>query len=160
MSTQNNPINVSIEKTSYHTVTDEADPNDEWSCDSTDCHHDVGSLREVKDRGDFIFTPNKIQDEYFLVYATYSTGDTFHSEGGCFQPIAIYSDYQSAEKTKSRLEDWTKEKKDESEYNTIIQLEDGSGGFKDFQFHVPWIGYFEHLEEIEIKKLLLHRRVK
>ena len=156
----NSPIHISIHKSTYEYVTDPADPNDEWSCDSTHCDTDVSHLSEVKKHGDFIFTPNKIQDEYFLVYATYSTGDTFHNEGGLFQPIAIYSELSPALKTKDYLEKWTEKNKDSYSYSAVIQLEDGEGGFKDFKFSVPWMGYFESLEGIEVKKLLLHRKVK
>lgn len=99
---------------------------------------------------------------YFLLMATYQTGDTFQSSSGNEEIIFLYKDAAKAKealdilkehaKVYEELHGWSSKKKIKpdwfSEYSVEIPANEGV-----FKFSPPWNGYFERLEGIEIKTL-------
>ena len=115
-------------------VTREADPDDEWSNDSTDGTVTVNSCTLVNEDGYNVlgtdFEVSKGQS-IFLVWAQYGTGDSFGSYGGKYELCKICNNAEDARIEAERLENVT-----------------------DYSF--PWTGYFEWLngvyyEEFEVK---------
>ncbi len=73
----------------------------------------------------------ELERPFFVVYATYYTGDTFGSDWDC-TIVGIVNEYDEAR----RLEDEARA------FTGFGSLSNG--------FHVPWTGYFESLENISI----------
>ena len=77
-----------IDCNSYTEVTQEADPNDEWSNDSTYTIHNVNAITISNDRNFCVsgaFSDEdlvKNKEKVFLVYATYDNGDSFCTHKG------------------------------------------------------------------------------
>lgn len=114
-------------------VTCEADPDDDWSRASTD--GDVTILKAVltnKEAFDSLPVPDtfEVGNKIFLVWAQYSTGDSFGSDGGQYELLAVYPTYEEAKQSKEHYEKVT-------------------------DFSVPWNGYFERLDGIYIDEFTL-----
>jgi hypothetical protein len=91
------PIKV-IDNVHYYT-TNEADPDDEWSRDSTDESHSIEGIKLSARYGDVetTFKPEK-GVSYYLLYYIYSTGDSFGSDSGRIHFIGLYRSKQLADK--------------------------------------------------------------
>lgn len=118
----------------YTWVTSEADPDDKWDRDSTDGDVTVTGCRLVREDGynvlqaSFDVHPG---DPVWLVWAQYSTGDSFGRDGGQYELCSVFDSKVAAESEVKRLQ-------------AISDLS------------VPWTGYFEALdfikaEEFEVK---------
>ena len=142
---------VKILNNSYTYVTKEANPDDEWDADDTETSHDINGM-EIAEHGyhaDVVldFLPTKGQ-EYYLLYATHSTGDSFSHHTGNIFYIDLFNDLEFARKIQKLFEsDNSKEGK-----NITYTRESGS----IVQHHTPWGGYFEHLEYVNIEKIKLN----
>jgi hypothetical protein len=79
-----------------------------------------------------------------VVWATYSTGDSFgRSHGGSSEVFGIFTDIKSATELRDALSDFnTRGKSSRLEITT-------SDGQK-FTDYVPWTGYFESLDAVDI----------
>jgi len=137
---------------SYCDVTREADPEDSWSRESTSW--DVTGLRLVGDHGyhtvEVGFEPKKGK-VYHLLFAVYSTGDSFgHDEGRCFEAIGVYKDRKVAEENEKRLRSVPKEKE---KFDAVGLKTEGLGVHK---YNRPWMGYFESLDRLEVLSLILN----
>jgi len=93
------------------------------------------------------FTPEPDKD-YFLLYAIHGSGDSFGSDyGSSVEYYGLYTREQ-LDIAKTNMERLQKVKK---EYNIKLLGTDG----KEFQAYTPWAGYFDNLDEIDIKKIRL-----
>lgn len=89
-------------------------------------------------------------DTVYIVWAEYSTGDSFGNDGGQYVAIAAFVNENNA-KTCAYNAKNLEEKKitsymDTDRYGLSVILDNGI----DFKFHVPWIGYFENLENVHV----------
>lgn len=76
---------------------------------------------------------------YFLVYAVYSTGDSFsHDQDAGFEFIGLYETTEEADEMAEKVESTRK-----------------TGGFIGDGFDTPWGGYFEDLSFVEVKTVYL-----
>ena len=129
----------------YGGITEEANPNDSWSRDSTYEDHNIEGIRVVDGYYDlevgFEVEPGR---DYWLLYGIYSTGDSFGTDDGRIEFVDLYEDRLVAEENAKRL----RKHNDEGE-GFSCELVHESG--KDFQFHVPWKGYFERLSYLEVQ---------
>jgi hypothetical protein len=105
---------------------DESDP---WSRDSYsgDCWLNNVSIVST-DEYDTIETLEDyaIGDEVFIVWAVYTTGDSFGTDGGNYELISAHKTYEDAEKS--------------------AQIADSENS----PFSRPWCGYFESLDSMNI----------
>lgn len=90
--------------------------------------------------------PKPAASVYLLVVVDYSTGSSFHRESGLksFVDLVPTSDRADAD----ALARWIKE---HPEDHPELTLPSG----RAFKFHAPWIGYFEHMEQVEIVTIQL-----
>lgn len=96
--------------------------------------------------------------EYYLLYVQYSDGDSENTNYGKKCYVEMYEDFSLAEENAKiiRAHYTARDKLIKNDvlgdwYNVNLKQLDGS-----FQkFHGPWIGYFEHIEEIFVVKLQL-----
>lgn len=107
-------------------VTRQGDPEDEWDSDSTDGTVTVESAKLVADDAYNTLQASfdvKAGDVIWLVWAQYSTGDSFGSYGGRYELCSVFDNEIDALIEKERLQ-----------------------GVDDYS--MPWIGYFESLDFI------------
>lgn len=126
--------------------------DDEWSRDS---YSDSNSL------DGYAYITDKVVDSYYdivpvgaevkpgdivyVLWAEYSTGDTFHRHDGKYELIAAFVDPELAHKNAQAC----RGSRDDDGWSMNIELDDGS----TFSYHIPWLGYFESLEGIRVESL-------
>lgn len=72
--------------------------------------------------------------EYILLYAVYSTGDSFgHDQGAEIEFIELFTDAKDAKELEMLLR--------HSEGNSVF--------FNRMKYYIPWNGYFDHLDSLE-----------
>lgn len=127
------------------------DPENEWSRDSTETTNRVLSAHLKKDQS-YHSMPMDFKvdkgDDVFIVWAEYTTGDSFGRDGGNVELVLAFESYDKAEMC---------EKKIKEHYNNgdsyTLDLKSSSG--KDISFFVPWKGYFESLDCVNIDKIMV-----
>ncbi len=128
---------------SYSEDTSEVDPEDSWDRPNTATTYDVRGLKLVDQDGYKRLPVDddvSVGDDLWVVYAVYSTGDTFgHDEGGGFEWLSYHRTEEAAQKAKS----------DDEQGSDFITLDNG----KQQKFYRSWDGYFESLDSLEIKRL-------
>lgn len=132
---------------SYTDVTQEADPDDAWSSDSTHTHNTFTAFKVCKSKEGFdLIIPYTLVKErdYYLVVATYSTGDSFSSHSGRYEIIDMYSSYDRADAVAKHIE------KDYYDNNNNFSF-----GFINCKGELqkiscPWKGYFESLDDVSV----------
>lgn len=94
----------------------------------------------------------KLDDDVFLVYAVYSTGDSYKIEhGGNLYPICITKNKDYAEKIRKIVE----ESENENLRKIEIPTEDGGNVIID----TPWNDYFGYLNYVEIEQFKIKKRM-
>lgn len=147
----------------------DCDFTDKW--DQPDVYHSINitGIRkasryyDLELEGDY--DPNK---DYFLLSVTYETGDSFHREYGKVAFVGIYSDQTVAEENARRIRQHYDFYGVRDNYRTERALQQawkGPGKFKvlgvvltmengkEYLYHPSWVGYFENLVEIEVKRV-------
>ena len=158
-------------------VTRAGDPEDCWDGDDTSTDHYIRRIEIVgkKDYYDlqvaFDIDPTR---PYYLVYAIYSTGDSFHHEEGRIEYVGLYEDLSVAHENANRIrqhnetyrqlndrwyhssQQMSKEKLKKLEKNFepyMIRLVTETG--QEYDVHVPWNGYFERLTYVAVESVLV-----
>ena len=81
-------------------VTQEADPKDEWSVDSTAEYHRIRGIRINPRYGDVECSFEVLPEtNYYLLYYLQDAGDSFGSYTGNIEFVALYNDKQLADKS-------------------------------------------------------------
>jgi hypothetical protein len=117
------------------------DPEDSWSRDSTDGTVDIVGAVKVEGDGYDILGIDKeltVGDVIYLVWAQYTTGDSFGRDGAQYELLEVFTNRVEAEKRRKYYE----EAKD-----------DGSYGEKGP--YLSWFGYFENLDGVYVEGLAL-----
>ena len=137
-----------VELDSTVITTNEPDSNDEWDRGCTETDWVVKGIS----RTDSAY-PSRVIDvyydpepgTYYLVFAVYSTGDSFgHDEKSSLEIFDIYKTLEEAKACKDTLEK-------ANDFSEMIITSTG----KKFKTSIPWHGYFEHLNYIEIMPVLI-----
>lgn len=125
-----------------------------WSESYSNSYESISKVAN-KQYADVYSTIDLDKQEGFLVWAEYSTGDSFgNSDRGSVEVLALFSSMAKALEFKKKLEDWTAKKNDgaysgtDFDYNFKAKVDK-----QEIQFHVPWLGYFEHLDSINIESI-------
>lgn len=119
------------------------DPDDEWSRDSYDGSVSVTGVQLSKVDGyDTLGSEYNygVGDVCYLVWAQYSTGDTFGRNGGQYELLEVLPTREEAEDRKKF-------------YENLTDLESENVG--QAIGSVPWLGYFESLDFVEVKALVV-----
>lgn len=108
-------------------------------------------VRETVDVG---FEPKKGQ-LYHLLFAVYSTGDSFgHDHGRCFEAIGVYKSRAVAEENEKRLREGKPSKP--AKYGGTMVMLKMERTAKQQPYNRPWDGYFESLDYLEVLSLVLN----
>jgi len=152
-----NATKIYIDYSSYTTVTNSADPDDEWDRDDTSTDYYVNGLTlEPNGSFEYCYYPGEVKegDKIYLVYAVYSTGDSFHrDERGCIDFVGVYKDKATADLVAHVLEKHSTEDNmyGEAKWTAKIVLDNGT----EYDYHVGWVGYFEHLDYISVEEFIV-----
>lgn len=163
---------ISVVSRSRTHITREANDDDKWDRDDTSTDWDIRGIELTKDGyGDIPVTfPIEENKTYYLLYAIWSTGDSFgHDDGAHCEGIALYLDKdkayiaeqlirEHADKYREYNNYWaskmSKKPKDFQEFTVKIALEDGTV----LPVHASWNGYFDSLDRVDVEAVSLIRR--
>jgi hypothetical protein len=127
------------------------DPDDRWTRDSTDADTTINGLIIVDKYFDTVCQDDISDgDQVGLLWATYSTGDSFGNDGGQCEFIQVlpltkmHILSQNAETIMSANES-------KSYSSSSVKLLDAYG--ETYTLGCPWYGYFENLQSVDIKVL-------
>jgi hypothetical protein len=132
---------------------------------TTDEDHNLLGLIPVEDGQYFdMIVPFDLVagEDYFLVYGIYSTGDSFSNQNGKLELVDVYTTREKADRcVKSICEHnalsatpHMKKKGKNRQYDEHgVQLKNDAG--VKYKFGVPWTGYFESLQDVNIEVLQL-----
>lgn len=136
---------VRIDHTSYTQVTRERDPDDDWSGEDTNTSNYVNGLILVPE-GSYhhIAVPFDIDinKSYILLWAEYSTGDSFSHDEGKVEFIDLFENVKHANAAYRAIQ----KANDADQSNVKYYRADGS----EVNFYAPWYGYFERLSDLYI----------
>ena len=127
--------------------TDTPDPDSRWDRASTHTEHFIYSFEVGSNYYDLSidFDP-EFDVDYYLLFAVYSTGDTFGYDAGYnIEFLGLYEKPETADMNKKRVESRTK---DDNEPATLLT----DFGI-DYEFYIPWFGYFENLDHIDVETI-------
>lgn len=141
-------LNVVVDTDTY--VTEEADPTDDWSRDSTNStitsvyvREGSGSVAWYRDcEFELDVEPG---DTVYVVVVRYGTGDTFGNDGGQVDVFEVFDTPDDAELFKMQVDEWAS---DDGRINGgMSRWEETYNGKK---YHIPWRGYFEWFQDCTI----------
>ncbi len=138
-------VSIRIIKTSPREEIGSRDLTDEWDRANTSTTHFIEGFTVESKWHDFSvdFEPNH-DSTYFLLYAVYSTGDSFgHDQDGAIEYLGLFENYKTAELNMKRVEAMT-------DFGSCTLLTDVG---MDYDVYIPWFGYFESLSYIRIEKV-------
>jgi hypothetical protein len=145
-------IQIIVETTEYETS--EPDPEDSW--DRADTAMEVVGVSAIRVSGrveirhgwygndTFDVEPNE-HGFVYAVIARYSTGDTFGHDDGRVQVMDVFDNNEAAAALTVALECSERDKD-----QTVVDFELKHGGR---EYYLPWVGYFEHLENVDVHPL-------
>lgn len=111
--------------------------------------HDFSLDRVSLTKGSTPFTvdyPVVAGDTVYVLYIRYSTGDSFGRSDGEAEILWVFKD------AKTGFEALNKFEKNEKEFQITIKTDSGM----NLDLYNPAAGYFEHLEDIDLKAMLVY----
>lgn len=127
------------------TVESSYQSEEQWGEWSNECNNRLEAVVKADSFPDVISPFNFMPgDKCYVVWAEYSTGDSFgHGYRDSTVSLGIFKDQLVAEELKQALEKHT-------EPLFLFTTSDGQTHKEGF---LPWMGYFEHLEEIHVTEM-------
>lgn len=153
-------MKISVDYTKDTTITrygtgnyDNDDTSSTWSIHGL--KFDKGGYRDIDIPFDVVEG-----EEYYLLYAVYSTGCSFgHDQHGQIEFIDLYKSKEKAQAAFNVIDEFQSLSDSERDnYKNTVNLirEDG----KPYSFYVPWNGYFESLSYIEVLPIHLNSKLR
>lgn len=91
-----------------------------------------------------------VGDKVYIVWVEYTTGDSFGSDSGNIEMIGAFVDVDRANKCAQSCKDFGEDDSagymDLDRYSLKVELDNG----QTYSVHVPWTGYFEHLDQVHV----------
>lgn len=140
-------VYLHLDTSSYTDVIREADPEDSWDASDTSTSWTANGIHLSEKDGHHALPadfPIVVGDTVFVVYAVYSTGDSFHrGDGAYLEVISFHKNgtlaHKNAANVKARLGN-------DDKYAMTIEFDNG----KKVTRHCPWDGYFESLDYVQV----------
>jgi hypothetical protein len=136
-----------LECRGYTEVTREADPEDSWGAADTSTSWSTDGVSLSDKDGQHALPADfevEVGDTVYVVFAVYSTGDTFHrADGEYLEVLSFHKDAQRAYRNKAAAEG---PRGKEASFSMTIEFENG----KKVSRHCPWDGYFESLDYVSV----------
>lgn len=92
--------------------------------------------------------------DYYVLWGSYTTGDSFGSESGNYEIIDVYSDAELAYKNRELVDKASREEATYDLKKSICTLTRQDGSTLKFSYF-PWHGYFESLDYLEVTRVRL-----
>lgn len=139
--------------------TREASSDDSWDRGDTSTSWYVqGATMRENDRSSYYSAEYegdlKPGDIVHLLYVVYSTGDSFgHDHNAQFDFVGVYKNHDVAAANRAELEKFSDRNfsYEDGGNNAKLKTDDG----QEYDYYVPWLGYFESLGYIEIHSCTL-----
>lgn len=154
-----------------------ADPDSDYDRDDTWQEHYIESISQADENQFYDLTVEFDLDpkcEYYLLYAIYSTGDSFGHDEGRIEFVGLYENSYAANENMRRIEAhyetyrqlndrWYHSSKQMSKtelknleknfdsYSVTLIANDG----REYKVSVPWTGYFESLTDVRVETVLV-----
>ena len=135
--------------TNGYTIEEGEDSDEQYSWQGvTGTDNTINGIEQVSDNSfselvtDFDIVPG---ESYYLLYAIYSTGDSFSRSEGEVEFVGLYKDPTVAKSNADRI--WDNNEHHDSSHSVNLVTEDG----KEYLLSVPWKGYFENLSDVSVK---------
>jgi len=137
-------LRIDVNREEYYTA--EPNPRDSWD---NGC-----SAASIEINGMYVMHDSQYRDitvdfdvvrgrNYYLLWADYCTGDSFGTYDNCFEAIDVFETWEAADAARQALLNT------EGRYNGCYTRENG----KQVSMSLPWVGYFEHLNDLNIQKV-------
>lgn len=136
---------LDIEYVAHTEVISVADPDDQWDRDSTRSSYTL-TRACISKHGDCPISNVNEGDTVHVVWASYVTGDTFGSDSA-IEFLAAFKDVKKANQLVRKLNEYAPS--DYAGWEIGIELDEG----EIYKLYIPWLGYFEHLEELNITEV-------
>lgn len=139
-------------------VTRERNPDDEWSAESTDANVSFRGVKKTEPRNTYNYeslTPPielEYDKTYFIVWAKYSTGDSFGRYGGKYEAIDIFTDEKMAEACRHQA---IHDESCKDKWGYIHSYKYTRQNGEVIKQSRPWSGYFENLDDVYIESFRL-----
>lgn len=152
---------LKIDRRAYVSVIRAADPNDRWDRDNTSTDHELRGVHLSKDKSYDLFYDGDLSvgDTIYIVYAIYSTGDSFgHDDKAEIEFITAHKNkdvaYHNMAMTKSCNKN-NDRKGIRINYDSHVMLAFDTG--QTFKFVPPWNNYFEHLDKVDVFETIVKK---
>jgi hypothetical protein len=136
-------LHLNVSKFTWETR--QADPYVRYDRADTVTQWDVHGISLSDKDGEYALPvdfPVQVGDKVYVVYAIYSSGDTFHRDvSSNFEVISFHKNYDIAMKNQEALQELHK--------NAQMQIEYDSGAV--VKRYCPWDGYFESLDNVIVE---------
>lgn len=126
----------------------------EFNIGDVTVYPEILRARKVYVDGD-IYAINKKYEKsllVYVVYVTFSSGDSFGNSSGNGIVVWAFSDRKLAEDCLEEVNNCA------GKDNYKFTIEDGNGGFKQTKLSNPTTGYFEHMEDSGIVEKIVNVR--
>lgn len=144
-----------LECRGYTEVTREADPDDSWGADDTSTSWSVDGVSLSDKDGQHALPadfPVEVGDTVYVVYAVYSTGDSFHrADGEYLEVLSFHKNSAIAYKNKESADGPRKDR-----HEMTIEFDNG----KKIKRYCPWDGYFESLNYVSVESCTVQAHSK
>lgn len=134
--------NLYVEYSTNTWVSRPRNSDDQWDRDDTVSEHTMKYISIAGDNSYPTITyPGVVEpgDKVYLVYAVYSTGDSFgHDESRCLELVSVHKNLDIAEWNYKQIVG-----SENDNYNTQLTLSQDNG--LSWSMSPPWCGYFERL---------------
>lgn len=136
-----------VEYSTRSWITRERNSDDEWDRDDTESEHTLHGISIAsKSSYNTVTYPGEIKpgDKIYLLYAVYSTGDSFgHDDCHCIEFISVHKDIDIARWNYNKLQ-----VADKDDYSSQVLLSQDNG--QTWKMTPPWCGYFESLDYVRV----------
>lgn len=149
MTNQSPSTKIYIKYSSYTEVIKKANYDDEWDRDDTSTSHYVDEVSLQPISSEYCYIPFNVKkgDTIYLVYAIWSTGDSFHrADGERIDFISVHKTYSNAKRNEDILSHAV-----DGDGTPTIFLDDGT----EYKYSPGWFGYFESLDYINIGEFVV-----
>lgn len=138
---------IAVDYVQHRFVTRKA-TEDEWDRDDTAANIYVRGIQKVSDRNGYadLEVDFDVDDNtaYYLLWADYSTADSFGMDDNQLEIIDLFQTREAAEKAKEELLEETS-----SAYTRDNGIQ--------IVYDKPWNGYFEHLNELHVELVRVNK---
>lgn len=141
-----NLVGLRLDRDCYYEQTRDPDPDDRWDRGNTSTSHYIQGISIVDTEvSDFNLENIKVGDVVYVIYAIYSTGDSFGNDTcGGFEVIIMNSNSDIATKNYDII---VKNQNNRDRGTVELTLDNGN----IMSYYPPWNGYFENLEDLRLE---------